>query len=96
MKTLQKIVKWPFLVLIRLYQCTLSLDHGLLKGLYPHGYCQFQPTCSQYMYEAIEKHGVLRGIALGTWRILRCNPWAKGGSDPVPETFKLPKFEKRR
>ena len=95
MKTLQKIIRAPFLALIWIYQHTLSLDHGPLKALFPQGYCQFQPTCSQYTYEAIEKHGVVGGTILGVWRVLRCNPWAKGGSDPVPDNFKLTRFEKR-
>lgn len=46
--------------------------------------CRFQPTCSQYAVEAIQKHGVLKGGALAFWRILRCNPFCKGGYDPVP------------
>ena len=46
--------------------------------------CQFYPTCSEYMMQAIEIHGVIKGILLGTWRILRCNPLCKGGIDPVP------------
>lgn len=96
MKTIKKIINWPFLALVRLYQKTLSLDHGPARALFPHGYCQFTPSCSQYMYEAIEKHGPLEGIILGTWRVARCNPWAKGGNDPVPEKFHLVKFEKRR
>jgi len=95
MKTLQKIIRWPFLALIRLYQHTLSFDHGPMKALFPHGYCQFYPTCSEYTYQAIDKYGVISGSVLGAWRILRCNPWAKGGNDPVPTKFKLPRFEKR-
>lgn len=52
--------------------------------------CLYKPTCSQYMLEAINNHGVLIGVALGSWRILRCNPFSKGGYDPVPENpFKV-------
>ena len=45
--------------------------------------CKYSPTCSQYTVEAIEKYGVLKGGFLGTWRLLRCNPFSKGGFDPV-------------
>ena len=47
-------------------------------------HCRYLPTCSEYMMQAIEIHGVVKGLILGIWRILRCNPWAKGGYDPVP------------
>lgn len=47
-------------------------------------HCRYLPTCSEYMMQAIEIHGVVKGSILGIWRILRCNPWAKGGYDPVP------------
>ena len=47
--------------------------------------CRFYPTCSAYAIEALEIHGALKGSALSIWRILRCNPWSKGGYDPVPE-----------
>ncbi|MBT4511358.1 MAG: membrane protein insertion efficiency factor YidD [Chloroflexi bacterium] len=46
--------------------------------------CRYQPTCSQYGYEAISKHGFLKGGWLTSWRIMRCHPFAKGGFDPVP------------
>lgn len=46
--------------------------------------CKYYPTCSQYGLEAIEKYGALKGGCLAAWRILRCNPFAKGGYDPVP------------
>ena len=48
------------------------------------GCCRFYPTCSNYAIEAIEKHGALKGMALAAFRILRCNPFCKGGYDPVP------------
>ena len=46
--------------------------------------CRFVPSCSEYAAEAVAKHGVLYGLALGFWRILRCNPFTRGGYDPVP------------
>ncbi len=47
--------------------------------------CKYYPTCSAYAYEAIETRGVLVGSALAIWRILRCNPFSRGGYDPVPQ-----------
>lgn len=85
-------MKYILLFLIRLYQKTLSPDHGPLKKLYPHGYCRFSPSCSDYNYQAIKKHGAFWGLLLGFWRILRCNPWNKGGPDPVPDKVKFPPF----
>ena len=46
--------------------------------------CPYCPTCSNYALEAIEKHGALKGSLLASWRILRCNPFSRGGYDPVP------------
>ncbi len=46
--------------------------------------CRFTPTCSEYAIEAIQKHGAWKGGMLALWRILRCNPFCKGGYDPVP------------
>lgn len=46
--------------------------------------CRYTPTCSQYTREAIKKYGTLKGCLMGGYRILRCNPWTKGGYDPVP------------
>ena len=72
-----------FIFLIRIYQKTLSFDHGPLKFFYPHGFCRYSPTCSQYGAEAINKYGIIKGGVMTCWRILRCNPWSKGGCDPV-------------
>ncbi len=47
--------------------------------------CRFEPSCSSYAIEAISRHGAFKGTALAAWRILRCNPFCKGGYDPVPE-----------
>lgn len=66
-----------FKTLIRVYQLTLSPFFG--------SQCRFYPTCSCYGVEAIEKHGAIKGIFLATYRILRCNPFSKGGIDLVPE-----------
>ncbi len=76
--------------LIRLYQRTLSFDHGPLKVFYPNGYCKFHPTCSEYGYQAFGIHGFWKGWYLTARRVLRCNPWSQAGLDPVPGTEKKP------
>jgi uncharacterized protein len=45
--------------------------------------CKYEPTCSRYAVEAIGRYGILRGLVLAGWRLLRCNPWSYGGYDPV-------------
>jgi len=80
------LIHWPrklVVALIKVYQKTLSLDHGPLKFLHPYGYCRFYPTCSQYGVEAISKYGIFKGGLKTAWRVLRCNPFNKGGYDPV-------------
>lgn len=56
--------------------------------------CPYIPTCSQYGVDAISKHGAIKGGILTVWRIMRCNPFSKGGIDPVPEEFHI--FYKRK
>jgi putative membrane protein insertion efficiency factor len=70
---------------IGLYQHTLSLDHGPLRRHFPQGYCRYEPSCSEYTSQAIERHGLLEGGRLCVLRILRCHPWSQGGKDEVPE-----------
>ena len=65
------------IALIKFYRKHLS--H--LKG---HSTCIFYPTCSEYAIEAYKKYGFFKGTLLTIWRILRCNPFSKGGYDPVP------------
>ncbi|MHB8684236.1 MAG: membrane protein insertion efficiency factor YidD [Dehalococcoidia bacterium] len=67
----------PALALIRFYQ------HQVSPGRPPA--CRFEPTCSSYAYEAIDTRGLLVGVTLAFWRVLRCNPLNDGGYDPVPE-----------
>ncbi len=77
---------WPRTLavkLIRIYQKTLSFDHSALKIFYPHGFCRFYPSCSEYGVEAIQKYGIIKGGFKTVWRIMRCNPWNKGGNDPL-------------
>lgn len=78
-------VKKPILLLIRLYQKTLSLDHGVLSYFYSERFCRFHPSCSEYTYQAIDKYGFAKGGWLGLKRISRCHPWNPGGYDPVPD-----------
>lgn len=67
---------------IRFYQKWLSLDQGKFSN--PNiRICRFEPYCSEYTYQAIDKYGILKGGFMGMWRILRCNPFSKGGYDPV-------------
>lgn len=64
------------LACIRFYKLHISAGLGY--------HCKYLPTCSSYAYEAIEKHGAAYGLLLALWRLLRCNPFSKGGYDPVP------------
>jgi len=63
--------------LIRLYQLTLS-------RAMPVNTCRFYPSCSRYGFEAVRRHGAIKGSLLAAWRVLRCNPFNPGGFDPVP------------
>ena len=69
-------MRWIALKLIRFYQLAISPN-------FPPS-CRYQPTCSEYGYEAIEKYGIIRGGWMAFRRVLRCHPFRSGGYDPVP------------
>jgi uncharacterized protein len=64
----------------------LSVIHFYQRRISPMlgARCRFHPTCSHYAAEALQKHGLIKGMLLSTWRVLRCQPFCKGGYDPVP------------
>ncbi len=74
---MKSLIKKLLIFLIRTYQLTIS-------PRFSNGACRYVPTCSQYALEAIEIHGIFKGSLLAIRRILRCNPFFKGGYDPVP------------
>jgi putative membrane protein insertion efficiency factor len=63
-------------VILRAYRTAISPLYGDV--------CRYYPSCSHYTLQAIQHHGVVKGIALGSWRIARCHPWAAGGVDDIP------------
>jgi uncharacterized protein len=73
---LSKIIIYPFVLLVRFYQMAIS-------PFLPSA-CRFEPTCSSYMIEALQKHGLIFGGYLGIKRIVSCHPWGGKGYDPVP------------
>ena len=73
---LEAVMAEGLVFLVRVYRVTLSPWLG--------GQCRFSPSCSDYFIQAVRKRGVVRGTLMGIWRILRCNPFSKGGYDPVP------------
>lgn len=77
-----RVLTWPqqgLMLLVRGYRLLLKPWLG--------NACRFEPTCSAYTLEALQRHGALNGSALGVWRLLRCHPWCDGGHDPVPENL---------
>lgn len=71
-----KILTFPFILLIKIYQLIIS-------PLFPSS-CRYTPTCSHYTLEALKKFGLFKGGWLGVKRIFRCHPWGGSGYDPVP------------
>lgn len=77
-------MKQIILKLIKLYQKSSFLNNELFKTLFmTDQVCKFEPTCSRYTYQAVDKYGVMKGLYFGIKRIIRCHPWSKGGYNPV-------------
>ena len=76
LQTLQSIIVYPFILLIRLYQLIISPWLG--------NKCRYTPSCSQYGIEALRKHGLIKGLWLTVKRVSSCHPWGGHGHDPVP------------
>lgn len=64
-------------LILQAYRVTISPLYGNV--------CRYHPSCSRYTLEAIQQYGVVAGVALGSWRLLRCNPWSAGGVDDIPQ-----------
>lgn len=77
MKIIRKIIQFPLILLVKIYQWIIS-------PLFP-AVCRYEPTCSNYMIEAIQVWGIFKGIYLGLKRIASCHPWGGHGHDPVPK-----------
>lgn len=75
-RNILKLPNYPFILLITLYRTVFS---PWLPRV-----CRFEPTCSSYGLQAFRKYNIFKALGLTTWRILRCNPFCKGGSDPLP------------
>ena len=74
---LKKVFTAPFIFLVKVYQTLISP--------WTPATCRFQPTCSHYTVEALQKHGLFRGGGLAIKRIFSCHPWGRSGYDPVPK-----------
>jgi putative membrane protein insertion efficiency factor len=72
--TARSVLAAPLVALVYAYRLTLG-------ALVPAGTCKYHPSCSQYAIAALRKHGPLKGSAMAAWRLLRCNPWSRGGVD---------------
>lgn len=77
------VARSTIITIIRVYQLTISPDHGVIRRIFPYGVCRYTPTCSQYTIDAIRQFGVISGMAYALIRIFRCHPFANGGYDPV-------------
>jgi hypothetical protein len=91
MNVIPEILKKLILLMIRIYQKLFSFDHSFWAKPEKIRICIFHPSCSEYTYQAIQRFGIIKGSLLGLYRIIRCNPFSKGGVDEVPDKFSFKK-----
>jgi len=75
------VIRQAVVVLLRLARAAMA-PFVAMSSATPR-VCKYEPTCSHYAEQAVMTHGVIRGLAMAAWRLLRCNPFSKGGYDPV-------------
>ena len=78
---------------IKIYQFLFSFDHAFWSNPKVFRICTYNPSCSEFSRQAVLKHGVILGSIMGFKRIIDCNPFSKGGFDPVPDHFTLKRYE---
>ncbi|MEI7579923.1 MAG: membrane protein insertion efficiency factor YidD [bacterium] len=91
-KILKKLIKlpaWIIMLMIRIYQFLFSFDHSFWSKYVVVKVCIYEPSCSEFTFQAIDKFGLGKGAIMGFFRILRCSPMQIGGYDPVPERFMI-------
>lgn len=84
MKTIINLPKNIVKLLIRIYQKLFSFDHSFWAKYVNYRICIYDPSCSEYTYQAIDKYGLIKGGFMGAKRVASCGPWSRGGYDPVP------------
>ncbi|MBN2015233.1 membrane protein insertion efficiency factor YidD [Candidatus Dojkabacteria bacterium] len=96
MKVLRFIIKIPDYIavgLIKIYQFFFSTDHAFWARPDVFRICTYKPSCSEFTSQAILKYGLIPGSIMGLKRIIDCNPFSKGGYDPVPERYTLKRYK---
>lgn len=76
-------MKFVLIFMIKIYQKTISPDHGWFRARFPYGYCRYYPSCSQYTIDSLREHGVTKGLWLALKRIIKCNPFSTPSVDLI-------------
>lgn len=76
-------MKFVLIFMIKIYQKTISPDHGWFRARFPYGYCRYYPSCSQYAIDSLREHGVTKGLWLALKRIIKCNPFSTPSVDLI-------------